>query len=70
VSTLTSYGCTGFHVQGDEPAEKDDRWMVVDLMTPDGLLGQPSKFLIRPTVAGWKLVVGGDGMPVQELVAK
>jgi RNA polymerase sigma factor (sigma-70 family) len=70
VGTVSQYGCTGFQVQGDEPAENNDRWMVVDLMSTNGAVGEPTKFRIRPTATGWRLVVGANGEPVTQEVGK
>ena len=69
VSTVSSYGCTGFLVQPDAPVETGpyaDRWLLVDLMNTNGAVGQPTKFRVRQTADGWKLVLMADGMPVTE----
>jgi RNA polymerase sigma factor (sigma-70 family) len=70
LDTVTSFGCTGFNVQGDQPAENNDRWLVVDLMTPNGNVGQPTMFRIRPTNTGWRMVVMPNGTPVNQELSK
>ena len=40
--------------------------LLVDLMNTNGAVGQPTKFRVRQTADGWKLVLMADGMPVTE----
>ena len=50
----------------EQPAENNDRWVVSEFVKKDGSVSQRSRIRVRPTVDGWKLVIGIDGQPEQE----
>jgi RNA polymerase sigma factor (sigma-70 family) len=54
---------TELRVLEEQPAENNDRWVVVEAMTDNGR-DDRQKLLLRPTPQGWRIVVETNGDPV------
>ncbi len=57
----------GIRVLEEQPADNNDKWVVVQAMSNNGRQDQ-QKLLLRPTPAGWRIVVETNGQPVTERV--
>jgi RNA polymerase sigma factor (sigma-70 family) len=54
----------------DQPAEDNERWIVHEFVANDGSVTRRARIRVRPTGAGWKLVIGLDGQIEEETVGE
>ena len=48
--------------------QNNDRWVVHESVNKDGSVTRRARIRVRPTAAGWKLVIGSDGQTETETV--
>ena len=48
--------------------KNNDRWVVHEFVNKDGSIARRARIRVRPTAAGWKLVIGSDGQTETETV--
>lgn len=64
----TEQRLAAIRVLGRQPAEQGEVWLVHEYVMKDGTAEQRSRLRMRPSEAGWRLVMGPSVQPVMEIL--